>query len=190
MGPLDYLATGTALAYVFLAARDNPLCWWFAAVSTACWGYLSYAVYGLPADALLQLFYFIMAGVGLWKWYRGGTDGEIDPVRRMTKREHAGVIFGATATGLVLLALIRWGDFATSLATGPDALTTTFSIATTFLLIDRKLENWLYWIVIDLVYVWIYWTQGAVFFAALMVVYVLMAVYGYRSWRTMLSTGV
>lgn len=189
-GFLDWLALLTSLAYVWLAARDNNWCWAFAAVSTAVWAYQSFVEYQLVSDGMLQVFYFIMAGVGLWRWRgRGskaspeeqGTGGEKCPISRMPLREHLLVIGGSMA-GAALLYFFVSGNF-TAAATLPDAVTTVFSVTTTFLLIGRRLENWLYWIVIDIAYVWIYASTGAILFAVMMVVNVGMALYGYRNWQ-------
>lgn len=181
MGLLDWIALLTSLAYVVLAARNNNWCWLFAAVSTAVWAYQSWFEYRLVSDALLQLFYFVMAGVGIWRWTRGGAGATALPVRHMTAAEHLLTL----AVGLVGGWLLGY-FFASRLAaaaTYPDAITTAFSVVTTFLLVGRRLENWLYWIVIDLAYVWIYQAQGAVLFAVMMVVNVIVAVYGYWNWR-------
>ena len=199
-GFLDWLAILTSLAYVWLAARDNNWCWLFAAVSTTAWAWQSFFVYGLVSDGFLQLFYLVMAGVGIWRW-RGskvrteqvGRDdtGLLDTaalpprtlatIRRMSRREHLAVIVGGAVAGHLLYYLVS-GVF-TSVATFPDAITTAFSIITTFLLVWRRLENWLYWIVIDAVYVWIYLGTGAVLFAAMMIINIGMAIYGYANWR-------
>lgn len=195
-GFLDWLALLTSLAYVWLAARDNNWCWLFAAVSTAVWAYQSFVVYQLVSDGLLQVFYFVMAGVGLWRWRANGkpsaATGEDDlldaaalaqrsTIRRMSRREHLVVITGGLLGGLLFGYGV--GSVMVAAATYPDAITTVFSVITTFLLIGRRLENWLYWIVIDLAYVWIYYSTGAVLFALMMVINVGMAVYGYRHWR-------
>lgn len=180
-GPLDWLAIVTSLAYVVLAARNNNWCWLFAAVSTAVWAWQSWFVYKLASDALLQVFYFIMAGVGLWRWRTGGAEAAELPIRRMTISEHGLVLAGGLAGGLVLGYF--FSSVMTAAATYPDAITTVFSVITTFLLIGRRLENWLYWIVIDAVYVWIYLGQGAALFALMMVVNVVVAAYGFYNWR-------
>ena len=187
LGLLDWLATLTALAYVLLAARDNNWCWLFAAISSACWAYQSYAVYSLVSDSLLQVFYFVMAGVGLWRWRRGTevTAGEAS-IRSMTMREHL-MTNGLGLGGGLLLGLV-FSNTLQAAATYPDAITTVYSVVATFLLISRRLENWLYWIVIDAAYVWIYGSQGALLFAGLMVLYVGLAVYGYFKWRGARST--
>jgi nicotinamide mononucleotide transporter len=102
-------------------------------------------------------------------------------IKSMTVLEHAYVLLFGLVGGWAMYLFVS-GAF-TSTSTLPDALTTAFSIATTFLLVWRRLENWLYWIVIDAVYVWIYLNTGAVLFALMMVINIGMAVYGYLNWR-------
>jgi len=197
----DWLAIVTSLAYVWLAARDNNWCWLFAAISTAVWAWQSFFEYQLISDGLLQLFYFIMAGVGIWRWQLHKSSSDEQPlltgsglldetalpirrkssIRRMTLTEHAAIIIGSLIVGQCLYLFVS-GVFV-SAATQPDALTTAFSISTTFLLIGRRLENWLYWIVIDAVYVWVYLSTGAVLFALMMVINIGMAIYGYFNWQ-------
>ena len=196
----DWTATLCSLAYVILAARDNDWCWVFAAVSTAIWAYLSITVYHLISDGLLQVFYMVMAGVGLRRWQRERREGtpEVAPaltdsldgglverrkqpsIRRMTLAQHALVIVGSLVGGhLLYLAVSGVMEAASAI---PDAITTVASVITTFLLIGRRLENWLYWIVIDAAYVVIYYQNGAVLFAALMVLNIVFAAYGFWSW--------
>ncbi len=199
---VEWAATLTALVYVYLAARDSQWCWLFAAVSAVGWAYQSLVAYALVSDALLQLFYLIMAGVGLYRWRKSRPERvdnqaldhlaiESLPVapefRRMTLREHLLTIGGSVAVGLLLGMTV--GALATATQTYLDAITTTFSIAATFLLIGRRLENWLYWIIIDAVYVYIYLRSGAMLFALLMVLYVVMAGYGYWQWRRLAVDG-
>lgn len=102
-------------------------------------------------------------------------------IRSMSELDHILVITGSLLAAGVLYIFVS--GYFTSVSTVPDAITTAFSVATTFLLVYRRLENWLYWIAIDLVYVWIYFNTGAVLFSLMMVINIGMAVYGYRNWR-------
>jgi nicotinamide mononucleotide transporter len=63
-----------------------------------------------------------------------------------------------------------------------DGYTTAFSVLATFLLIARRIENWLYLLVIDVAYIYIYLLTGAYLYLLVMVVYIGMAVYGYQQW--------
>lgn len=186
-GLLDWIALLTSLAYVILAARSNNWCWLFAAISTAVWAYQSYFEYQLVSDALLQVFYFVMAGVGLWRWQSNTANAEVAPVQSMALQEHAFTIGGGLLGGLALGYFFN--NTMSAAATYPDAITTIFSVITTFLLIGRRLENWLYWVVIDIAYVWIYLSTGAALFALMMVINVVIAVYGFFSWRKEFRAG-
>ena len=178
---LDWSVTATALVYVILAARNNPWCWVWGAISCSLWGYASFYLYDLYSDALLQAFYVVIAGVGIYQWRRGGARGEQLPIQRMPVRLHGIVIVASLLAGYLLGTFFdRYGQAA---ATYYDALTTTFSVAATLLLVRRFRENWLYWIGIDLAYANLYYQRGAILFAVLMIVYTGIAYFGYRNWR-------
>ena len=65
-----------------------------------------------------------------------------------------------------------------------DAFTTVFSILITFMVIHKKLENWLYWIIIDGAYAYLYWMRGAYLFSILLAVYMIVAFFAWIEWRT------
>ena len=177
----DWITTVTALIYVWLAARNNPWCWVFGAIGCAIWCYVDIVQYQLYSDAALQAFYVIMSGVGIYQWQKGGAQQQILAVSKMNAIEHLWMIGASLSAGLLLGYFVSQ-NFAAA-ATFPDAITTTFSVGATILLLRRKIENWLYWIVIDLVYVVIFWSRGAFLFALIMLIYVVVAIYGYRKWR-------
>ncbi len=178
---VDWAATLTAVVYVVLAARVNPWCWVWGMVSCALWAYASFFFYHLWLDAILQLFYVAMAFVGWYRWQFGGAQQSALPVTRLRLRQHLPILlFGGLAT---LVFGYFFGAYTPAAATYADAFTTVFSVIATFMLIQKKLENWLYWIVTDLAYVWLYGTRGAYLFALLMVVYTVIAIVAYRRWQ-------
>lgn len=187
LGILDWIVTITALIYVILSARNNPWCWLFGIVSCALWGYVSFVQYDLYLDALLQLFYVAISFVGLYSWLRGGSDGGVLPISKMTPMMHMWVIVIGVLTGLLFGYAFSHTSAA---ATYWDAFTTTFSILATILLIRRRVENWLYWVIIDLAYVGLYYSRGAILFAVLMLIYVVIAALAYRRWKKLMSTKV
>lgn len=179
--PLDWAVTVTALVYVLLAARSNPWCWVWGAISCSLWGYASFFLYDLYSDALLQVFYVVMAGVGIYQWRRGGAAGEQLPIQTMPGSAHAVTIGAALVSGWLLGTF--FAQYGQAAATYYDAFTTTFSVGATWLLVRRFRENWLYWIAIDLAYANLYYQRGAVLFAILMLIYTGIAGFGYRNWR-------
>ncbi len=183
MSWIDWVATFTALAYVILAARENNWCWLFGIVSCSLWAYASFAFYQLYLDALLQLFYVGMSLVGLYRWQYGGRAKSALKITQLDGRAH----LWWTVTGLVLSGIFGYffGTYTAAAATYLDALTTVFSVIATFLLVQKRLDNWLYWVAIDALYAYLYFTRGAYLFAILMIVYVVIAAVAYVNWLRM-----
>ncbi len=192
-GPLDWFITITAIIYLALATRNNIWCWLFGAISCSAWAYQDIVKYSLYSDAALQGFYVIMAAVGWyrWKYGKGRVSGEelhgqqnVLPISRMRLADHLWILLPGLVVGWLLGYFV--GENFPAAATYWDSFTTSFSVGATFLLLQRKLETWLYWIVIDVLYVGIYWSREAWFFAVIMIIYVFMAAWGYWNWRKLL----
>lgn len=179
--PAEIISTVTAVLYLILAARENIWCWFFGIISCAFWAWAAYFLYNLQIDALLQIFYIVISFWGFYRWKFGSQEKKELPITRLTPQQHAAVIGG----GLLLTGITGWlyANYTTAAATYADAFTTVFSVIITLMVIGKKLENWLYWIVIDSVYVWLYWTRGGYLFSLLFVSYVVIAYLGWREWR-------
>lgn len=178
--PLEWLVTLLAIAYVLLAAKNKPLAWVFGGLACTGWAYIDIAKYSLYSDALLQLFYVFIAILGLYQWQKKA-NGQQLAISRMSGQEHFYYSSASLISGLLLGYFV--GENFPAAATYWDAITTTFSVAATILLLRRKLENWLYWILIDLNYIGIYTSREAWFFAGLMALYTLIAFWGYQEWK-------
>jgi len=181
LGWKDWTVTITALVYVVLAARENAWCWPFGIVSCGLWAYASFADYSLYLDALLQLFY---VGMGFWGWYwwkAGKTSGAQAPILRWSFRQHLPWLIAGT--GLAFVFGYFFDVYTPAAATYLDAVTTVFAMLATWLLTRKVLENWLYWIVVDAAYIYLYATRGAWLFSAVMVIYTGIAVMAYFGWR-------
>ena len=176
---LNALALATGVAYAVLAARRNRLCWIAGAVSSVCAAILS-ALNQLPMQAALQVFYVGMSVFGWWSWVRDSREGELE----VGVWPHHWHIVAALALVAVSMASAWWlapGDA----AAWPllDSLTTWFSLLATWLAARAKLENWLYWIVIDGVLVFLFYVQDLPFLAFLNVLFIGIAAGGFVAWR-------
>jgi nicotinamide mononucleotide transporter len=181
--PLEWLGVVLALGYLLLAVRQHVACWAFAIASSMVYLFV-FARAALYMQAALQLFYVAMALYGWWAW-RGGGSGAMLPVTRWPARRH----FALLAVALALaIATGAWLDSSTAaVAAYADALITWGSVATTWLVARKVLENWLYWIVLDLGAAALYWSQGLAATAVLFLLYTGIAAHGYRRWRADLS---
>jgi len=175
----EIVAVITAIAYLGLAIRQNIACWYFAAFSTAI--YIGLFIEArLYMESLLNAFYFIMAIYGWYIWRSGGDVGESRPVATWSWTTHLGAML---VIGVLSVGSGMYLD-ATSDAAYPyiDSLTTWFAIWATFLVAQKVLENWWYWLVIDIASIMIYWSRDLQLTALLFVVYVIMIPFGIVSW--------
>lgn len=174
------VAVVLAMAYLMLAMRGNIWCWAAAFVSTAIYTVLFWEV-SLLMESLLNIYYMAMAGYGYWLWTRGrGGDKGVDIISWSVSRHL--LLIGLTS---VISLLVGHFMATQTQASYPylDAATTCFAVMTTYLVAKKVLENWLYWVVIDLVSIYLYLNKGLLLTSILFILYVGMAVGGYFIWR-------
>jgi nicotinamide mononucleotide transporter len=181
--PWEAIAVALGLAYLVLAVRRNLLCWIFAFVSTAI-SLVLFARASLYMQSALQVFYLVMAVVGFIDWRKGRSDAGEVLIRQWNLRQHL-----AAATLVIAATLINGWLLGHTDAAAPyvDSFVTWGSVVTTWMVARRVIENWLYWIVVDSVAVWLYFSQGLVGFALLFVIYLGIVVRGYLAWRRELA---
>ncbi|HAA14190.1 MAG TPA: nicotinamide riboside transporter PnuC [Cytophagales bacterium] len=177
----EVAAVAFAVVYVVLAAREHVWCWPAALLSSAIYFGLLYEA-KLYLETGLQVFYFLMALVGWWAWTRTPKDESAPqrPIVSMTKKEHGwSILIG----GVFTVGFGYYFSVATDAAMPFwDAFTTGFALWTTWLVTQKKLENWLYWVVIDTVSIYLYFSRGFYLSALLFVAYTVIAAVGYVQW--------
>lgn len=195
----ELVAVFTSIAYVVLAAKEDIWCWPAALISTVIYTVIFYDVY-LWMDSLLQVYYFIMAVYGWYCWRKhvaiAISEQETDK-QQLAKQKSTQSVLQIQSWSLVLHLKIISVLTVTSLFVGwlmanytptsfpyLDSVTTVFAVFATYLVAQKVLENWLYWIVIDLVSIYLYIEKGLVPTAALFILFVIMASYGYLKWST------
>src|ERR1700693_2836562 len=169
--PLEALAVLSSLVYVALAVPRSRWCWVAGGVGSLIYVWL-FARARLPMQSLLQVWYVGVAVFGFLRWSHEGTMC----VSLLSWRGHA----AGVAVSLLLAVVIARFLAAATQAAWPHlyALSMALSLFATWLTARGKLENWLYWIVIDAVQAWLYAAQGLVFTAFLFLVYLVIASVG------------
>jgi nicotinamide mononucleotide transporter len=185
---IEWVAVALALAYLVLAIRQNPWCWAAAIVSSALYFWL-FGRGGLYMQAALQLFYVAVAVYG-WRAWRG-SGGRTEEAGLRVSQWPVGwhvVALGAVA---VVTAVNGWivAQGEPRVVPYVDAFVAWASVLATWLVARKVLENWLYWIVLDLAAAGLFWSQGLAATALLFVAYAAIAVQGYRRWRGELASG-
>jgi len=181
----DVIVLVTGIIYVLYASKNNPVCWVWGILCCGILAYLSFTKYQLYADAGLNVFYVIMGFVGIYSWQFGADRGE----RAITNISVTEILVGIIG-GLVVSYFVHHylSNFTAAVATQLDAVTTVFSIIATIWLVQRKIETWLLWIIVDILYIYLYFTRGAILFGILYIVYTIISVRGFIFWRNEKAT--
>jgi len=175
----EVVAVVMALLYLFLAIRQNIWCWFGAGISTAIYVYL-FLDAKLYMQSALNGFYFAMAIYGWVVWRSGQTEEKQLPVVSWPLMTHVYAILLIAAVGL-------FNGYVLDTQTDSehayvDAIIAWGAIWATFLVARKVLENWWYWLVIDIASIFIYWSRDLQLTSVLFVVYVLMIPFGLVSW--------
>jgi nicotinamide mononucleotide transporter len=178
----EWVAVVLALAYVILAAKENIWCWPAALGSTIIYTWLFYDV-SLLMESALNVYYMVMAVYGFLMWRNGSNSASHNPLQISSWSLQKHLVCCAVLA--VISLILGWimsnythADFAYL-----DSATTVFAVFTTWLVAKKVLENWLYWIVIDFVSIYLYFSKSMMPTAALFVIYVVIAFMGYIQWQ-------
>jgi len=176
---IELTAVVFAILYLLLAIRENIWCWVCAGISTLLYIWI-FVTAKLYMESLLNAFYFGMAVYGWYAWTSGRDDSQELPVTVWPLRAHA----TALSVIVVLIASVGYWLSRNTDAAFPfiDSATTFAAMWATFLVARKVLENWWYWLVIDLVSIFIYWSRDLELTSLLFVLYVLMIPFGLISW--------
>jgi nicotinamide mononucleotide transporter len=169
-------------AYLALIMRQNILGWYAAFFSTTIFIWLFWDA-SLLMESALNVYYLMMAVYGWWVW-KGNENQEIEevkPIQCWSIQRHAVVI-----SGVILLSLATgYGLEKNTSAALPylDSFTTWGAVITTYMVAQKVLENWLYWLVIDTVAIYLYVDRELYLVALQMAVYIIMIFIGWRIWN-------
>lgn len=177
---LEWIAVSTSIAYVILAARKLMMCWLFAFISSVLYVYLCFTAQ-LYLETILQLFYVAMAIVGYFMWNRSS---ESRIITWKVKYHVANIFLSAGLSVFLGYLFSLYTDQANPYI---DAFTTVFSLTATFMVTQRVLENWIYWIIIDAVSIYLYSARDLHLTAVLFIIFTVLAIVGYFSWKKSLT---
>jgi nicotinamide mononucleotide transporter len=174
---IEWVAVIAGVTYVILAIKEYIICWLFAFIASALYVYLCY-VGELYIESMLQLFYLGMAVVGWLSWKK--TLADTSPIKKWHINEH---LLNIVVSGIVALIMGYLFDVYTAQANPyVDAFTTCYSLSATFMVTKKVLGNWIYWIVIDLVSIYLYAERDYQLTAVQYGLFTILAIFGFIAW--------
>ena len=182
MGVLELIAVALGLINIVLIVRRNIWNYPFGIAMVICYAWIFYGS-KLYSDALLQIFFLIVQLYGWWNWARAadGADDERIPVLTLGKANQLAILC------LVVALSLGWGTMMAGLTDAHypywDGTIAMTSVVAQILLARRYVENWILWIIVDILAIGLYWTKGLHPTAILYAIFLIVAVAGLYEWR-------
>lgn len=175
---LEWIAVLSSLFYIVFIARKNSRAWFFALVGSSIYVYLCF-ISQFYLETILQLFYVSMAIIG-WLLWNKRQEIPFKIIQWKGKQHMVNILISSIITLLLGNFFQVYTDQALPYL---DAFTTVFSISATFMVAYKVLENWLYWIVIDIASMPLYAYRDLNLTVALFGIYTIVAIVGFVRWR-------
>lgn len=180
---LEISANAVTAISILLAGRNSIHTWWTGIFGCILFGFLFYQT-KLYADVTLQLFFVATSILGWWQWKRGK---RAQPLAIT----HAGSSLLAWAVAAGIAATIVYGAllhvFSNAYAPFIDSAILVFSIIAQLLLMQRKSETWIFWILVNSIAVPLYASRGLTLTSVLYAAYWINAIISWRYWLGQIS---
>lgn len=183
---LEITAVIFGLLSVWYAKKDKIWVFPTGIINTAIYVYLLYK-WMLLGDMMINAYYFVMSIYGWYLWTRK-KDGEVQyPIARMALREYyiATIIFVVTI--VFVIGVYLFFDKFTNWSAYVDTLVTGIFFVGMWLMAKRKIENWILWIIGDLISIPLYFFKGYTFTSIQYIVFTVIAFYGFLEWKRTLD---
>ncbi|MDN3664686.1 nicotinamide riboside transporter PnuC [Algibacter miyuki] len=187
---MDVILEIVAVIFGFLSvwySKQNKI-WVFPTgmVSTLIFVYLL-VKWELLGDMMINVYYFVMSIYGWYVWTRKVDDADMNPISRTTLKEKklSVLIFIATLVFVYIIYQVfgKW----TSWVAYVDTLTTAIFFVGMWLMARRKIENWIFWIVGDIISIPLYFHKGFTFTSFQYLGFTFIAIFGYLAWKKIIN---
>jgi len=188
---IEFLAVSFSIVYVVLAAKGNIWCWLAAIISVSLYIYICYNA-KLYVETILQIFYLFMAFWGYLSW-KSINEKSQDPIlldKKVTIQEiklSSHIIFICFGVVFTFISGYLFSIYSDAKMPLVDSFTTIFSLIATYMVVKKILSTWLYFIVIDIVSIYLYYSRDLYFSSILFIIYSIIAVIGYYNWTKILA---
>ncbi len=177
---IELMGAFTGFICVYLIVKENIWSFPLAIVTCAFYVVFFYKT-KFYADMCLNILFIILGLMGWYQWLYGGENKTELKITHISISELSVLVFfGLGFTAVAYYYFVNYTD-----ATAPfwDSFNTAFSVAAQYLSNKKKLESWIFWIAVDVIYIPMFLIREKYPTAGLYIIYLILAVVGYLSWR-------
>ena len=186
---LEITAVFFGFASVWYSKQNNILVFPTGLISTSIFVYLLFK-WQLLGDMMINGYYFIMSLYGWYIWTRKVDAKNLTPISRATKSEQIIAVIIFALTLVLVYQVYQFYDMWTNWVAYVDTLTTALFFVGMWLMAKRKIENWYFWIVADIISVPLYLYKGLTFTSIQYFGFTILAIFGFLAWKKNLSNSI
>ena len=183
---LELIGILFGLLSVWYAKKNTVWVYPTGMISTAIFVYLLLK-WALLGDMIINAYYFVMSVYGWYYWSKKEEEVIVHPITTTSKKEVKTAVLLFVASILfvfwVYQAFDKWKDWTAYV----DTFTTAIFFVGMGLMARRKIEHWLFWILGDIISIPLYFFKGLTLTSFQYIIFTLIAIYGYRSWKKILD---
>lgn len=183
---LEIFGVVLGLLSAWFSKKDNILIYPTGILSTAIFVYILW-FYGLLGDLVINAYYFSMSIYGWYIWTRKVDAEHYTPITRTNSQEKRICVFIFIATLIFIFAIYEIFDKWNNWTAYVDTLTTAIFFVAMWLLARKKLENWIFLLVGNIISLPLYFYKGLIFTSFQFLLFVIISIYGYRAWKKNLN---
>ncbi len=183
---LEIVAVLFGFLSVWYSKQNKILVFPTGMISTSIFVYLLFN-WGLLGDMMINGYYFIMSVYGWYIWTRKVDASHVTQISRTNSKEKKQSIVIFFATIIFVFIVYHYNDKWSSWTAYVDTITTAIFFVGMWLMAKRKIENWIYWIIGDIISVPLYLYKGLAFTSIQYLGFTFIAIYGYIAWKKHLN---
>ncbi len=183
---LELVAVVFGVISVLYARKNNILVYPTGLISTILYVYILFE-FQLYGDLIINFYYTIMSFLGWYLWAKTKDGNDEFPISNINRKEIlvSTLIFTITLTFVALV--YHFFDKFTDWTAYVDALTTGLFFVGMWLMAKRKIENWIFWIIADIISIPLYFYKGLTFSSFQFILFTFIAILGYKEWKKYLQ---
>lgn len=187
MNWIEIIAVVFGILSVWYARKENILVFPYGIANVSIYIYICF-VTQLFANAGINIIYLASNIFGWYMWSRTGNDDEKLQITRNSKKQNILSWISVAFIYVIVFFILRWVnrgniEYLSSYLPWIDSFNTAFFLVATILMAVKKLENWIFWLIGDIVSIPIFASQGLYFTSIQYTVFLVLAILGLREWR-------
>lgn len=183
---LELIAIFFGLLSVWFAKKNNILVFPTGIINTGIYVYLLWK-WDLLGDMIINFYYVVMSAYGWYHWSRKKGEQNQYEIAIASKKEWFYSFYIFTATILLVVGVYLFFGKFTHWTSYVDTFVTGIFFAGMWLMARRKIENWLFWIIGDIISIPMYFVKGYTFTSIQYLIFTIIAFYGYQEWKKKLQ---